>query len=434
MTTITPLPAQEAAQRLLARNLAGAPLALTSVCCAHPLAIRGACLAARDTGQIAVIEATCNQVNQEGGYTGMTPADFAGLAVAEAAQAGIAEDRLLLGGDHLGPQPWRALRAEEAMSRAEFMVADYLRAGFLKIHLDCSMRCADDPEVLSEEVIATRAARLASAAEAAAGPRKPFYIIGTEVPPPGGMGEGHEIQPTEAFRVEGTVEAHRRAFADAGLAGAFDRVAAIVVQPGLDFGNDMVVHFIPEAAGALSAASARLGGLVFEAHSTDYQYPEAYKALVEQHFAILKVGPAVTFAIREALYALEAIEAHLAPETPSRLREVMEEVMLADTAHWRGHYHGDPDTQHWLRHFSWSDRIRYYWPQPEVAEAINRLKANLDGRTWPLPLVSQYLPDCAEALSRGTMEMRCDAIQLHRVRMALTPYYAASEAHDEKDD
>lgn len=38
--------------------------------------------------------------------------------------------------------------------------------------------------------------------------------------------------------------------------------------------------------------------LVFEAHSTDYQTKEAYKQLVHDHFAILKVGPALTFAMR----------------------------------------------------------------------------------------------------------------------------------------
>ena len=48
--------------------------------------------------------------------------------------------------------------------------------------------------------------------------------------------------------------------------------------------------------------------LIFEAHSTDYQTPAALAALVRDHFAILKVGPALTFALREALWALDCIE------------------------------------------------------------------------------------------------------------------------------
>ena len=52
-------------------------------------------------------------------------------------------------------------------------------------------------------------------------------------------------------------------------------------------------------------------GLVYEAHSTDYQRPESYRNLVRDGFAILKVGPALTFAMREVLEALSLIEAEL---------------------------------------------------------------------------------------------------------------------------
>ena len=51
--------------------------------------------------------------------------------------------------------------------------------------------------------------------------------------------------------------------------------------------------------------------MVFEAHSTDYQTAGALRALVEDRWAILKVGPALTFALREALFALSAIEEEL---------------------------------------------------------------------------------------------------------------------------
>ncbi len=73
---------------------AGTPFGITPVCSAHPLVIDGA---------PALIEATCNQVNQEGGYTGMTPAAFRDFVFAIADRVGFARDRVLLGGDHLGP-------------------------------------------------------------------------------------------------------------------------------------------------------------------------------------------------------------------------------------------------------------------------------------------------------------------------------------------
>ncbi len=52
---------------------------------------------------------------------------------------------LILGGDHLGPNPWTRLPADQAMEKAAAMVAAYAAAGFTKIHLDASMACADDP-------------------------------------------------------------------------------------------------------------------------------------------------------------------------------------------------------------------------------------------------------------------------------------------------
>ena len=65
-----------------------------------------------------LIEATCNQVNQDGGYTGMTPADFRAFVEGIADRVGFARERLILGGDHLGPNPWRSLPAAEALDRA----------------------------------------------------------------------------------------------------------------------------------------------------------------------------------------------------------------------------------------------------------------------------------------------------------------------------
>ena len=64
--------------------------------------------------------------------------------------------------------PWRAEPAAQAMSKAEAMVTAYVWAGFSKIHLDASMGCAGEPAALDDETIATRAARLAKAAEKAA--------------------------------------------------------------------------------------------------------------------------------------------------------------------------------------------------------------------------------------------------------------------------
>jgi D-tagatose-1,6-bisphosphate aldolase subunit GatZ/KbaZ len=114
------------------------------------------------------------------------------------------------------------------------MIEGYVRAGFTKVHLDASMPCADDPEVLSDEVVASRAADLCQAAESVAHPaRPPYYIIGTEVPVPGGAHE--DLQELAATRVEDlakTIEIHRGVFEARGLQGAWNRVIGVVVQLG----------------------------------------------------------------------------------------------------------------------------------------------------------------------------------------------------------
>jgi D-tagatose-1,6-bisphosphate aldolase subunit GatZ/KbaZ len=384
-------------------NRAGERRGICSVCSAHPMVLEACIDQAVVDGGPLLVEATCNQVNQEGGYTGMQPARFRDFVLRLAAARGLPADRLILGGDHLGPNPWRLEPAEAALAKAGAMVRAYAEAGFTKIHLDASMACAGDLEPLPPELIAGRAARLARAAEAAGA--RPAYVIGTEVPVPGGAHEAIDrLKVTRTDDLSRTIEVHRAAFAAAGLDEAWTRVLAVVVPPGVEFGSTQVVDFVPGRAGALAAAIRAVPGLAFEAHSTDYQTESALAALVEHHFAILKVGPGLTFALREALFALAAIEAELLPPGQrSRLRETLEAAMLADPRHWQGHYPGTPEEQRLARAFSLSDRCRYYWPVPMVAAAVERLLANLASRPVPMPLISQYLPCQHDAIRAGRL-------------------------------
>ena len=268
------------------------------------------------------------------------------------------------------------------MVRAEKMVTDYVAAGFTKIHLDASMPCGGDPAKLDEQTVAERAARLAAAAEAAsrrAGRQPPAYIIGSEVPVPGGAAHGlSDLEITRPESVLATLETHRRAFASGGITSSFARVVALVVQPGVEFDHQRVVDYQRVMAGGLSRTLSEEPAIVFEAHSTDYQSQAALSALVNDGFAILKVGPALTFAMREALYGLD----HIALETDpswesSALRPQMERIMLAEPKYWLDYYRGGPDEQRVLRHYSYSDRIRYYWPTEDAKAAVSRLLAKL---------------------------------------------------------
>ena len=417
---------------LVARHKAGEPCGLYSVCSAHPLAIEATFRHVQRHGApFALIEATSNQVNQDGGYTGMRPADFREFVLRIADRAGLAPTRILLGGDHLGPNAWQALPAEAAMAKAEVLVDDYVAAGFRKIHLDCSMPCADDPAPLSDATIAQRAVRLAAVAErthARAGGEPPVYVIGTEVPVPGGAAEALDtLAVTTPAAARATIDTHRAIFAAACLAAICPRVIALVVQPGVEFDHRKVVGYAPAKAQALSRFIEGYDGLVFEAHSTDYQTPAALAALVRDHFAILKVGPGVTFALREALWALDAIEREwIAPAQASGFRNTAIARMKAEPKHWAKYYHAQGAALDHDLQYSLSDRIRYYWPDPEIARAQDKMFRNLTQNPPPPALISQHLPLAHAAVRDGLIGTSPAELVIAHVWSVLDGYHAAA--------
>lgn len=406
----------------------GVPRGITSVCSAHELVIEAALRRSLETNSPVLIEATCNQVNQDGGYIGMTPSGFRDFVFGIADRVGVGASAIILGGDHLGPNPWKHLPAAEAMAKASDMIAAYAEAGFEKLHLDASMGCQGEPAHLPDEIVAERAAQLALRAEQ--GSRgKPVYIIGTEIPTPGGATEALDhLAPTTPEAVMTTYRVHERAFESIAPA-AWARVLGIVVQPGVEFGHEAIAVYRPERARGLSRSLRDMPGLVFEAHSTDYQPEIALAQLVADGFPILKVGPELTFALREVLYGLDAISSFLDPQAAS-LRDVMEEVLLAQPSNWATHYHGTADEQRLLRHFSYSDRIRYYWPVPAARDAVEALLARLSASPIPPTLISQYLPRFYDRVLSGVLPAEPRILLLQAIRDVLDRYgRAAGDRH-----
>jgi D-tagatose-1,6-bisphosphate aldolase subunit GatZ/KbaZ len=412
----------------------GTPRGIYSVCSAHPWVLEAAMEQALVDGSHLLIEATSNQVNHQGGYTGMQPEDFRRLVEGIAQEKKFDAAKLILGGDHLGPNPWQSQPAADAMREAEQMVEGYARAGFTKIHLDASMACGSERGPLDDETIARRAAQLCAVAEQFAVGEKPVYVIGTEVPVPGGATESlSHLHPTTRAAAAKTLEVHKRVFAEAGLSAVWPRAIALVVQPGVEFNHLSVVDYEPARATHLTELLSEQRALVYEAHSTDYQRPEAYKNLVRDGFAILKVGPALTFAMREALEALEQIEGELvAAEKRSHLMDVLERAMLDDPRHWQHHYHGSESEQRLLRRYSYSDRVRYYWTAPAVKDAVERLMENLSRVEIPETMLSAYLPDAYRAVRAGELKPEAKAIVIHRIRAAIAPYAEACANENNK--
>jgi D-tagatose-1,6-bisphosphate aldolase subunit GatZ/KbaZ len=416
------------------KHKSGETVGVYSVCSAHPLVIEASVLQVLGEDGYLLVEATSNQVDQFGGYTGMRPQDFRRLVLGLAERRGLPEDRVVLGGDHLGPNRWRGLPAEEAMGNAGDLVASYVVAGFTKIHLDCSMPCADDAGPLDDEVVAERAAALAGRAEQEASADDLVYVVGTEVPVPGGAQEAlGKLAPTSADAARATLASHQEAFHARGLDGAWDRVVALVVQPGVEFDLERVIDYERSATEELRRVLDDRGRLVFEAHSTDYQTRANLAALVEDHWAVLKVGPALTFAMREALFALAAIEDELVAEGErSKLVSVVERRMQEEPGYWEGYYQDRPEVQRLLRRYSYSDRIRYYWSYPDVEEARKRLFSNLAVRGIPQTLLSQYLPRQYERVRQGRLDNEPDAVVFDRVRNTLEDYAVACKPKTEE--
>jgi D-tagatose-1,6-bisphosphate aldolase subunit GatZ/KbaZ len=417
---------------VVGRNRRSEVVATFAVCSAHPAVLDAAIHQSIADGSPLHVESTSNQVNQFGGYTGTTPAQFVSQLRRTAEEAGLASERILIGADHLGPYCWRAQPAAEAMAKACELASHSVLAGYQKIHLDASMSCADDPCPLDESVVAERTAMLCRAAEEsyellAPGSPRPLYVIGTEVPVPGGETvEGERPEATRLEDMQLSLEAFQKAFLAHGLESAWENVIAIVVQPGVEFGDSSVFEYDRQKAWHLAAGLPETPELVYEAHSTDYQTLASLEQMVEDHFAILKVGPWLTFAFREAIFALAAIESEM-PEhrhCRSRVREALETEMLRSPAHWKPYYRGNEQQQKLARAFSFSDRCRYYWPLQPVELEVGRLMHNLSG-ALPIALLSQYLPSEYEAIRDGSLEDAAPAIVRHHIQRVLTVYSTA---------
>jgi len=408
----------DATQRLadiLSDNRRGSAVGVYAICSANRFVLEAGIEQAQRDDSLLLIESTSNQVNQFGGYSGQTPDQFVSFIRKIAAGLNFPRERIVLGADHLGPHVWRKEGGPSAMQKASELARACVLAGYTKIHLDASMRLAGDPgdaaAPLAEEIVSGRAADLCKAAEKAHselshGSPAPLYVIGTDVPIPGGeLVDAQAPQPTRPEELAQTVQLAKRAFEAHDLEAAWERVIAVVVQPGVEFGDASVFPYLPEKTRALSRFVETEWQGTYEAHSTDYQTPARLRQMVCDHFAILKVGPWLTFTFREAVFALAAIEEEWLGNRRgvaiSRVREALDEAMLANPEHWKDYYRGDDAALRFARKYSLSDRSRYYWTQPNVAAALQRLVGNLTLHPPPVSLLSQFLPVQAAGARAG---------------------------------
>lgn len=430
---------------IVARNKSGENIGIVSVCCSNKYVIEAAMERLRDKEIPLLIESTANQVDQFGGYTGMTPKDFVNYIYKLSKDNNFPKDRIVLGGDHLGPLTWTKIDPNQAMENAKTLIREYVLAGFTKIHLDTSMPIKGDLEngLFNDGLIAERAAILCKVAEDAyldllkedKNAMHPVYVIGSEVPIPGGAQieeaeeEGISVTKVENFR--NTIDTFRNAFENSGLSHSWDYVVGVVVQPGVEFGSDQVWNYNREAAKELNEALKEYEGLAFEAHSTDYQTPKALKEMVQDGYAILKVGPALTFGFREGAFALNDMENQLLKYNPnfeiSKFVDILEFSMIRNPKDWKNHYSGNSEKIKFDRIYGLSDRCRYYMPKEEVNFALERMISNLSEVEIPLTLISQYMHEQYKKIRDGQLEAKATALLKDRIGEYIDEYIYAIE-------
>ncbi len=427
-------------KELVRLQKAGIPKGIYSACTANDYVIEACMERALSDNQYVLIEATANQVNQFGGYTGMKPVDFREFTHRIARKVGFPIEMLILGGDHLGPLTWKREDAASAMEKSVELIRQYVEAGFTKMHLDTSMHLADDDaeKKLETKVIAERGAVLCKAGEEAfdllrkSNPDSlaPVYVVGSEVPIPGGSQEEEEgIQVTKVQDFEDTIQTFKEMFLSFGLKAAWENVIAVVVQPGVEFGDETIHEYNREAAKDLCVALKRYPNLILEGHSTDYQTAAALKQMVRDGIAILKVGPALTFALREALFALNHMEnallSHNTTIQISNFIETLDKAMVAYPENWKNHYHEDEARLSFSRKYSLSDRARYYLPMPEVRAAMEQMIRNLKSVKIPLTIIDQYMPVQYTKIRNGQLNNDPEALLKDRVVNYIDDYMAA---------
>ncbi|MDZ4994322.1 tagatose-bisphosphate aldolase [Clostridium perfringens] len=428
----------------------GIPAGIYSICSSNNYVIESAMESALENNECLLIEATANQVNQFGGYTGMKPIDFKEFVFEIADKVGFPKDKIILGGDHLGPLVWKSLDEDTAMNYSKFLIREYVLAGFTKIHIDTSMHIGNDMKSgkFGDEVIAERAAILCEVAEDAFNlllksdkdAMHPVYVIGSEVPIPGGGQdeEEEELQATKPNDLETTIKTFKDAFTDHGLEKVFNEdVIAVVVQPGVEFNGDTIWEYNREKASTLSETLKKYPTLIFEAHSTDYQTPYALKELVEDGFAILKVGPALTFALREGLFALSCIEDDLFSRDEnielSNFKTILDYIMVKEPDNWKNHYKGSGNKIKFERKYSFSDRCRYYLPNSEVDYSLHKMLSNLNSTEIPLALISQYMPTQYKKIRLNQLKNDAESLLKDKVKECIDDYTFATQYSLEED-
>tara|TARA_B100000767_G_C19718103_1_gene515916 strand:+ start:141 stop:1364 length:1224 start_codon:yes stop_codon:yes gene_type:complete len=316
-----------------------------------------------------LIECTSNQVNQDGGYTFTTPKLFVKKINKLRKKIKLNKSQLFLGGDHLGPLPWKNNTNKTALKKSIKLINNFLNEKFDKIHIDTSIKCKND-QLINNEIIFDRTCKILNSPIIKKKIDNKFLVIGTEVPL-SGSDDDKKVIITSMKKIKIEALKFQNLLVNLKLK---KKIFGLVIEPGMKYMNSSIKK--PIFTKFLNKKKfSKANDFVFEAHSTDYQPKKILLNLVDNNFKFLKVGPELTYNYSRSLFFMNKIENKFFKNPTSDIKKNILLSMKEKNKYWKEYYDKNNDL---LLLNSKLDRSRYYLNTKNVENSIRILKNNIN--------------------------------------------------------
>ena len=385
-------------------------------------------------GSPVLLEISANMLVLPGQSGKTSPADFIKRVKNIAAEAEFPQDRLFFGVNDLGPSLWQDESDESALKKACEFISEIVGLGFNKLGIHAGEPLKGDPvgETLTQEIIIARETVLYQAAERAAAKlpdeEKPLYVIGVHPRQEAGRVEDQR-RMVNRKDIEDAVDQFAQTAEAAGLPDIKERLPAARIFLGTGYDSENIIPFDSSLLKELGGCVCRDRSVVLEAPQTDFQSQIVLDKLVDNHFAVLSVGPELTYAMREALFSLALMENETMLGKPgvylSNYIIELDRAMQSAPQHWQEYYTGNGFEQLVARKYSFYDRSRFFLENKDVRKMRKRLYDNLTANPVPLTVLRQFMPRQYERVAAGELENKPKALVMDAVRYALHRYSRA---------
>jgi len=383
-------------------------------------------------GSPALFEICADMLDPHGQGGKMLPDDFIANVRRDAGKTGFPRDRLFFGVNDLSPSLWKGESIESALKKTRAFISDLVSLGFKKLGIHAAIPLKGDPadQPLPQEVIVAREAALYKAAEGAAATlpeeEKPLYVIDAH---PGQVMAEDQENVVRKEDVEIAVDMFAKTAEAAGLPEMKERLLAVRIFSGVGHDGEKVIPFDSSLLEELGGCVYRTKPVVMEVLQTDFQPQTVLDELAHNHFALMSVGPELTYTMREALFSLAMMENETMIGKPgvylSNFIIELDRSMQSAPQHWQKYYTGNGFEQLIARKYSLYDRSRFYWEDKEVRKTKKRLFENLIEYPIPLTVMRQFMPYQYERVAAGELENKPDELVMDAVRRALRRYSRA---------